>query len=108
MCMEDVRIGREKYSRVTLYTSDGTGLAVIPSDPDRVSIIISGVAGQTVFVGDKPMAAANQGILAVPTVTLIPFRMTIEEFGDFVRNTIFVFSAAGIVVPVLETSLAKQ
>lgn len=108
MCMEDIRLGRQKFSRASTYTCDGTGLAVIPSDPKRVAVTISGNGVNSTFISDKAITAADPGLLVCAAGTVRPYTFRVEDIGEFVYGQIFVSIAAGVIFSVIETSLTKE
>lgn len=107
MCMEDVRLGRERHSRVTLVPCVIGNNVLAPSDPSRVTIIITTVDGSVCWISDKVMTATGTGLRVAPNNTnLADFR--IEDHGDFVTNAINVWVDAAVTVSILETSLSKK
>lgn len=109
MCMEDIRLGREKRSRVNTASLATGNNAVIPADPSRTGIRIDESAGNTIFISDKPMTATGQGMRLLGTDAQSRY-FSVEEYGDFVYGAIFIWTdAAGVTtVSWLDASLYKD
>lgn len=109
MCMEDVRIGRQKYGGVNLVTvgAAAPGVQLIGADPWRTTLLITSTDGSVFFVSDKPMTATATGLRVAPNNTNLA-DFLVENHGVFVTSELFVWSDAGCVVAVLSASLDKR
>lgn len=108
MCMEDIRLGRKKFSRVETVAVNGAGQFTVPNDPSRVSVLFPSGEGVDIRISDKPIAAATQGIEISSALAPMPFRLTVEEFGDFVTNAIHGRWLGGPNISYLTTSLSER
>lgn len=109
MCMEDVRLGRERYARLSLVTlvAATAGQVLLGADPKRVTVSISSVDGSVIWISDKPMSATATGYRVAPA-NAESADWRVEDHGDFVTNQIFAWSDAGATVAVVEVSLGKD
>lgn len=109
MCMEDVRLGRERYARLSLVTvaAATAGVQLLPADPDRTTISISSVDGSVFWISDKPMSATATGFRVAPA-NAESGDWRVEDHGDFVSNALFAWSDAGATIAVVEVSLSKR
>lgn len=107
--MEDVRLGREKYSRVNLVSvaAATTNQVVLTRDPKRTAFLVTVTDGSVVWISDKPMAATASGLRVAPANAHLA-HFSIEEHGSFVTGEVHCWSDAGATVAILETSLGKD
>ena len=95
MCMEDIRLGRQKIGATRMENVAAGGTFTIPANGKRVGLFISHnhlTASVLVFRG----SAAN----TVSFFAAIPFQvqqlyMDIERFGDLVQNNFTVQNPSG-------------
>lgn len=109
MCMEDVRLGRQKYGRVDLIPVAGAtpNVQLLGADPHRTTLLLTSTDGSVFWISDKPMTATAQGLrVAANNTNLADFR--VEDHGNFVTKDIFAWSDVGCTVAVLAASLSKE
>ena len=108
MCMEDVRLGRKRFSRVRLVPFAVAGnQEICPADPSRVAVIITSVDGSVFFIDNNPMTATASGLRVAPNNTnLADFRL--EDHGDFITKPLNAWVDAATTIAVLETSLTEK
>jgi len=104
MCCEDIQIGRHTKSGEIYPTIPAIVGEVIGSNPRRTSLIISGPAVGTLFVGIEPTIPVGVGqAINVNTGSLM---LSLVQHGGCVRDAWFGSIPAGAAqIAVIETAL---
>lgn len=107
MCIEDIRLGRQSYSRED-HVSVGTSLSVlVPNADNRISLVISAPTQGNVYISVNPNDAGTNGIQL--SAGMPPLQLTIQSHGGIVRKRLYVVgSASGITVSVWSNYLDAQ
>lgn len=108
MCMEDIRIGRETTSSITMVEVPGSPstIQVARADPKRISLTIQAASNATVSVGPNSTIAINTGIgLTLPGHEL---HLNIRDHGSLVQREFWATASTTQTIAVLEAFLGKQ
>jgi len=87
MCLEDIRLGRKTYGKVTTFRKPqpaAFAFLFIPASPDRVALVISGLSDRNLWVANDNSVVADRGILISQTTG--PLYLDIKTHGSVVQK----------------------
>lgn len=107
MCMEDIRIGRETIAQELNLTVGVTAVNIIPASADRVGLIISSGAVNSIVLGFEQSLTTAFGIRL--GALALPLMLNLRDHGEVVRKSIWaIASGAGTTFTVWQIFLRKD
>src|SRR4051812_45380101 len=85
MCIEDIRLGRQRESRYYRYIPVAAGNVILGANPYRVAIIWFPPESSLYRVGPDPGVSADESVKVQASTP--PVVMTVETYGRIVTQT---------------------
>lgn len=107
MCMEDIRIGRRKVSRMYFVDVSTSWTRIAAANPRRTRLEFNHNSTASAFWYNDPNVSTSTGIHF--TRTTPPVVIDVEQHGQLATGEIWAVSASGTIrVSVIETVLQEE
>lgn len=107
MCMEDVRIGRESFSRQSDLVVGNTSRSLVSASPGRIALLICPPSAGSITVSLDQTAVLGNGITLASTSS--PVRLNIQHDGALLTRPMWVIADAGNRrLSIIETFLDRE